>query len=124
MYELSFLENILSESPQERSDYFKNLKQCNLSLLSIVAKEEIITDRERIYSIDNHFGSNISSIKVSFDENIFESVQWKEFVQLFDKCKLQFICKLKDNISEARSIIIMEIARSDGIIIRHNLDII
>lgn len=110
------IELFFSSKPNVRQNFLKNLTSCSLSTMKIIADKTTKNDNI-IYSIENYYG-NIENINIKYDESVFSSVTWIKPVSIFDRVKLSFNCKYNDNQENKQSKIILEILRTDGIVIK------
>jgi hypothetical protein len=110
------LENFFKSSPDVRHEILKNITSCSLSTMKIIADKTTKNDNT-IYSIENYYG-NIERINIKYDESVFSSVTWIKPVSIFDRVKLSFNCKYNDNQESKQSKFILEILRTDEILIK------
>jgi len=110
------IELFFSSKPNVRQNFLKNLTSCSLSTMKIIADKTTKNDNI-IYSIENYYG-DIKNINIKYDDSVFSSVSWIKPVSIFDRVKLSFNCKYNDNQENKQSKIILEILRTDGIVIK------
>jgi len=110
------IELFFSSKPNVRQNFLKNLTSCSLSTMKIIADKTTKNDNI-IYSIENYYG-DIKNINIKYDDSVFSSVSWIKPISIFDRVKLSFNCKYNDNQENKQSKIILEILRTDGIVIK------
>ena len=110
-------ELFFSSTPSERLTHLQNISSCSLSTMKILSEKKVVGDNT-IHSIKNYYGTNIENINIKYDETIFSSVSWIKPIGIFDNVKLSFNCKYRDNVENKQQKWILEIARTDGILIK------